>query len=224
MVRRIALPSNLSMAILTVMRIDLSWAELVGGRLALDFVNTKNDRLSDAPKDYLTDYATLVAWAQHAGAIDAAQARRLTHEGAASPRAAASAVAEAVALREAIYRMLRARDRAPDAADVARLNTAFARASADPRLVFAGGQYHVGWRCSDELTAPLDAIARDAVALLASGDDVARVRQCESEGGCGWIFLDTTKGRTRRWCDMKICGNRAKARRHYARRKASEGT
>ena len=220
MVRIIALPSNLSMAILTVMRIDLSWADLIGGRLALDFINTKGDRLSDTPDEHLADYPTLVAWAQHAGGLDAAQARRLTHKGAASPRAAAAAVAEAVALREAVYRMLQARERAPEAADMALLNAAFARASADPHVVFAGGQYHVGWRCSDDLTAPLDAIARDAVALLASGDDVARVRQCESEGGCGWVFLDTTKGRTRRWCDMKICGNRAKARRHYARKKA----
>jgi predicted RNA-binding Zn ribbon-like protein len=55
---------------------------------------------------------------------------------------------------------------------------------------------------------------------LLTCEDCARVRQCESEGGCGWIYLDNTKGRTRRWCSMRACGNRAKARRHYARVKA----
>jgi len=216
----IALHSNLSMAILTVMKIDLSWADLVGGRLSLDFVNTKGDRLTDAPNEHLADYATLVAWAQHAGALDAANARRLMHKAAAQPRAAAAVLADAIALRDALYRMLMQRQKAPHAADLARLNAELRRSSAEPHVEFGGGRYEVGWIESDELTAPLDAIVRDAVDLLTDDDDCTRVRQCESDGGCGWIFLDCTKGRTRRWCDMKVCGNRAKARRHYARLKA----
>jgi predicted RNA-binding Zn ribbon-like protein len=207
------------MAILTVMKIDVSWADLVGGRLCLDFVNTLGDRLTPAPNEHLTDCATLVAWAQHAGAVDAALARRLTHQAAAAPRAAAAALAEALALREAIYRMV-STERAPHASDLAVVNAALVRASAEPHVEYRGGRYQVGWLESDELTAPLDPIVRDAVDLLADADDCARVRQCESEGGCGWLFLDCTKGRTRRWCDMKVCGNRAKARRHYARLKA----
>ena len=58
---------------------------------------------------------------------------------------------------------------------------------------------------------------RDAVDLLTDADDCKRVRQCESAQGCGWIFLDSTKGGTRRWCDMKVCGNRAKVRRFRSR-------
>jgi predicted RNA-binding Zn ribbon-like protein len=208
------------MAILTVMGIDLSWADLVGGRLALDFVNTIGDRLAPSQNEHLLDYATLLAWAVHAGALDAAGARRLTKQAAASPRAAAAALEDAIALRDALYRMLLDRARAPHAADLARLNAELARASAEPHLAFRGGRYEVGWIESDELSAPLDAIVRDAVDLLTNEDDCQRVRQCESAQGCGWIFLDCTKGRTRRWCDMKVCGNRAKARRHYARLKA----
>jgi predicted RNA-binding Zn ribbon-like protein len=208
------------MAILTVMGIDLSWADLVGGRLSLDFVNTLGDRLGAAQNEHLADYATLVAWAVHAGALDAAGGRRLTKQAAASPRAAAAVVEDAMALREAIYRMVLNRARAPHATDLARLNRELARASAEPHVAFHDGRYQVGWIESDELTAPLDAIVRDAVDLLTDADDCTRVRQCESAQGCGWIFLDCTKGRTRRWCDMKVCGNRAKARRHYARRKA----
>src|SRR5258708_39700117 len=115
MVRSIALRSNLSMAILTVMGIDLSWVDLVGGRLSLDFVNTLDDRLASSQIDHLTDYATLLAWAAHAGALDAAGARRLTKQAAASPRAAAAVLDDAIALREALYRMLLKRTRAPQA-------------------------------------------------------------------------------------------------------------
>src|SRR4051794_30963458 len=105
---RIALPSNLSMAILTVMGIDLSWADLVGGRLCLDYINTLGSRLrqSPPPNEHLVDYPSLAAWAVHAGALDEAQARRLVKKAAAQPREATAVVEEAQALREALYRIL----------------------------------------------------------------------------------------------------------------------
>jgi predicted RNA-binding Zn ribbon-like protein len=202
------------------MAIDLSWADLVGGRLTLDFINTLSDRLAPSQDEHLHEYATLVAWAVHAGALDAAGARRLNRSAAAAPRAAAAVLEDAIALREALHRMLLDRARPPHPADLARLNAELARASSEPHVAFHGGRYEVGWVESDELTAPLDAIVRDAVDLLTSAEDCERVRRCESAQGCGWVFLDCTKGRTRRWCDMKVCGNRAKARRHYARQKA----
>ena len=215
----IELLSNLSMAILTVMRIDLSWADLIGGRLALDFVNTKGDRLTDAPNEHLLDYASFLAWAHHAGAVDAPTPAASATKPPPPPSPPPPPLHEAIALREALYRMIMERQRAPSAADVTRVNEAFARASADPHLTFHDSHYAIGWRCSDDLSGPLDAIVRDAVHLLAAPDESARVRSCESDSGCGWIFLDTTKSRTRRWCDMKVCGNRAKASRHYLRRK-----
>ena len=61
-------------------------------------------------------------------------------------------------------------------------------------------------------------IARSAADLLTEGPLLA-IRRCEGRG-CGWLFLDTSRNRTRRWCDMRICGNRAKARRHHERMKA----
>ncbi len=38
-------------------------------------------------------------------------------------------------------------------------------------------------------------------------------------GNCGWLFVDRSKNRSRSWCDMAVCGNRAKASRHYRRKK-----
>ena len=64
-------------------------------------------------------------------------------------------------------------------------------------------------------------VVQSAVDLMTS-PELDRVGQCADDRGCGWLFVDTTKNRSRRWCDMRDCGNRAKARRHYAKKK-SEG-
>src|SRR5512141_1456431 len=98
MVNRITLPSNLSMVILLVMGSDLSWAALVGGRLCLDFVNTLGGTRAGGATEHLTDYATFVEWAAHAGAVDAAQARKLRRLAADHPRSAAEALASAITL------------------------------------------------------------------------------------------------------------------------------
>ena len=77
------------------------------------------------------------------------------------------------------------------------------------------------WAWSDEQAAldpMLWRIARSAADLLTSGE-LGRVRECADEV-CGWVFLDMSKNQSRRWCDMKECGNQAKSRRHYERIKA----
>ena len=47
---------------------------------------------------------------------------------------------------------------------------------------------------------------------LLSGSDLSRIKQCPGDH-CGWLFFDTTKNKNRRWCEMEVCGNRAKQRR-----------
>jgi len=217
---RITLPSNLSMVILTVMSRDLAWAKLVGGRVCLDFFNTLSNRNGPAPRDHLEDYGVLVDWARQAGIVDAAHARRLHRRAAADADGAAEVLAQARALREALFRIFRAleREEAPAAPDVACLNVHLARAQAAARLSWQEGRLALEWNRGDALSAPLDPIVRSAAELLLS-DERARVRMCEADD-CGWMFLDQTRSHTRRWCDMRDCGNRAKARRHYARKKA----
>lgn len=62
-------------------------------------------------------------------------------------------------------------------------------------------------------------VARSAAELLTS-PDAQRVRECALRS-CSWLFVDRSRNRRRRWCDMKTCGNRAKARRHYRRKQKS---
>jgi predicted RNA-binding Zn ribbon-like protein len=117
------------------------------------------------------------------------------------------------------WRDARARSRTPAAADLARLNAALAAALPHLRLAPRAGGYDWVWDGrGDDLASPLWPILRSAADLLAS-PDLARVRECDGED-CTWLFLDYSRNRSRRWCSMASCGNRAKARRHYQRHAA----
>jgi predicted RNA-binding Zn ribbon-like protein len=87
-------------------------------------------------------------------------------------------------------------------------------------LGLVAGRQHFEWKFesdSYDLFTPLRPIARDAAELLAS-DRLEYVRACASKT-CEWLFLDESKNHRRRWCDMTKCGNRAKVKRFYTRRK-----
>lgn len=193
-------------------------------RLCLDFTNTVNWHASRLPVDDLKDYADLAAWAEQVGVLKPPQAAHLRREAARRPADAAAALAQARAAREAIYHLLvsRVKGRSAGKVDVAVLNEALADALAHARLRSTPEGF--AWDWSDGPAAALDQmlwpVVQSAVDLLTS-PDLARVGQCADDRGCGWLFVDTTKNRSRRWCDMGDCGNRAKAKRHYAKRKKS---
>ncbi|HLL62455.1 MAG TPA: CGNR zinc finger domain-containing protein, partial [Propionibacteriaceae bacterium] len=138
-------------------------------------------------------------------------------------RAAAEAVfARALRLRQALYRVfsgIAAGAEAP-ATELDALNQAVGEAFAHTRLQREGDGYHWGWRTDPPaLDRMLWPVVRSAVDLLTSGQ-LARVKECPGPDGCGWLFYDTSKNGSRRWCSMEGCGNRAKGRRHYQRTRA----
>ena len=187
--------------------------DLCGGHLALDFANTLGDRHGDAPVERLPAYGDLLAFAQQSGVVSAARARALAAAARRAPARAEAVRRDAVALREAIYALFAAvvAGDPPDPADLAVLNRHVARQRVTPEL-------RMGWEIApDELDAPLGPIVCDAVELL-TGPQRARVSRCASDT-CRWLFLDTSKNHSRRWCDMKQCGNRHKARRFQERQR-----
>ena len=194
--------------------------ELVGGALCLDFANTVSDYQAEARVDHLEGYGDLVAFAAQTQAIPAAAARRLRRLAGEDPAAAARALARARDLREALFWIFHAaaHGKPAAAADLEALTRARAVAAAHQRLEREGEGYALGWDTLDDLQAPLWPIAVSAVALVTSAERL-RVRTCVTEetGGCTWLFVDTSRNGSRRWCSMRDCGNRAKARRHYAR-------
>jgi predicted RNA-binding Zn ribbon-like protein len=196
-----------------------------GGRVCLDFANTVSGDRHGAPRERLGGYPELVAWARQAGTIDAAYARQLLAEARRRPADAEGVHREAVALREALFRLFSAaaekRSGTPD--DVALVSAGLRRALSHRRLERTDAGFALGWeRPPGALDAPLWVVATEAAELLASGRELERVRVCglHETHECSWLFMDATRAGTRRWCSMTSCGNRAKARRHYARTKA----
>lgn len=193
-----------------------------GPRLPLDFANTLRRRLTDRPLERLGSYADLVGWSQEAGLLTAAEARRLLGRAMRSPREAAAALRRAIRLREATYRTFSAvaAGRVPEEADLGALNQALTTAMAQARVVRSGKGF--AWETAGDeeaLDRPLWAVARAAAEFLTAGD-LGAVRKCAEER-CAWLFLDESRNRSRRWCDMRVCGNRAKARRHYERQRST---
>ncbi len=191
---------------------------LVGGHICLDFVNTVGNHLTDQPGDWLTSYHDLVVWGQHAGALTETEAKFLIRLSNDQPEAADLALEWAKNLRETIYRLLLSaiRQETPEQTDIQTLNQSIAELPARVGVTYDGARYI--WQFPsgmDRLDAALWRVVWAAGDLLTS-DQLAQVKVCEGDG-CGWMFLDTSRNRTRRWCSMADCGNRAKANRYYQR-------
>lgn len=189
------------------------------GWLALDFANTAEWHASAHPEEKLTGYDKLVDWAKGHGVLTAAGARSLREQAAKRPTEAHSVLEKSIELREAIYHILsdRVRKMPLRASDLQVLNRAVADMMAHSRIVMTGTKgFAWGWDDGHEgLDSMLWSVVRSSVELLTSDDKLERVGECADERGCGWLFVDTSKNKSRRWCDMGDCGNRAKARRHY---------
>ena len=194
---------------------------LLGDRLCLDFANTIELPLGEDRRDYLTSYADLARWSRHAGVLTDAQTARLLADAEHRPVDAAAAFDRALALRGALYRLFRAiaRGETPPSADIAALEREHRAAMDHAQLVADGAGFRWQWdEDGDDLDRMLWPIARSAVELLTE-ESPERVKECPGTGDCGWLFSDTSKNGTRRWCSMEGCGSRAKMRRQYARQR-----
>ena len=202
---------------------------LVGGHRALDLVNTVVPRLPAADRyDCLAAPGDLLTWSQRTGLIDAAEVPEVVAAWEASPAAGRRALATVKEIRESLYEVLAAHlgHHAGSAAASAELDhITFAWASAVPRARLtpvSGGPGLARWVVgSPPALLVADRVTQDAVDLVC-GIDVTRLGCCPVEaGGCGWLFLDHTRNRSRRWCAMEDCGSGAKASRLTERRRRS---
>jgi predicted RNA-binding Zn ribbon-like protein len=200
--------------------------DLDGGHPVLDFTNTTDTvelRGTGRDDDYLGDYLDLLAWCHRTGYLPEADIEERARYAVRHPQEAAEALERARELREAIFALLHAwlQERPAPPQQLSTFNRhlrlalerAFLREGSAP-----GQRYAVDLQHSEK---PLEDVAlrlaQQAADLLTSLD-AARLKIC-SNPTCGWLFLDTTRNASRRWCDMAACGNRAKARRHYAKQR-----
>ena len=190
---------------------------LIAGALSLDFVNTVEWRSDPARRmERLVDYGELLLWSLAAGLLDEAGGRRRLAEAEARPAVAAGVVEQAIAARETLVTLL---EGAADSRALSDFDTLLRRIPAGAALAVQGHGYAWRYDGGDRLADPLWPVLWDAAALLTSAN-LQRLGRCDDEH-CGWFFLDHSRNRSRRWCAMEDCGNRAKARRHYARLKTS---
>ncbi len=192
---------------------------LLGGRACLDFVNTLDWRGAEQPVEYLNTYHDLVSWCRHAGVISNKEARILVQQSEGRKTEENRVLRKAVLLRETIYRIFFSLSdgKGVPNKDLADFNTYLSEAMADSRIVWMEGGGR--WDVKGEKTKPdwiLNPVIRSAADVLVS-DDPKRVKKCGDQA-CGWLFYDTSRNKSRRWCDMRDCGNRAKANRFYKKK------
>jgi len=195
--------------------------EMTGGALCLDFVNTVGDR-PDPKNEHLHTYADILSWARQASILTNDQVVDLRNYSEQKSGEADEVFARAVSLRESLYNTFAAlaTGSQPSEREVAVLNRWLAESLAHLRLEESDGDFSWSWSGSDTaLERMLWPVVRSAGDLLASGE-AQQVRECASDS-CSWLFVDRSRTHRRRWCDMKTCGNRAKARRYYQRKRTS---
>jgi predicted RNA-binding Zn ribbon-like protein len=197
--------------------------ELIAGHVALDLVNTVDHRFGPpAPQERLVTYDDLLRFALQSEILTDRQAKKLRRNEA-SLDERETILQQVRYLREALaavsYAQLDGQE--PDAASLATLEDHFKQAAAHRHLVAENIQLAWNWSgLSREIAAPWWLLSQAAADLVLS-DQSAHIRCCSSET-CRWLFLDTSKNHTRRWCEMKTCGNRMKARRFHARQTENE--
>ena len=186
------------------------WARLVGGHVALDFINTDVVSEHDRSRDVLRSVDEFVAWSVYAqvpgatptmAAIRGARGEDLLDE-AKSLRTATRTVIEAIVT-----------GRAPEDQALSTVQAAYTRAIGDATPAINDGR--LSWRWTSTTSKALvSELAVAAITLLRDGP-TDRIKACPA---CGFVFIDTTKNQRRRWCSMDDCGKEEKIRRYVAKR------
>jgi predicted RNA-binding Zn ribbon-like protein len=186
----------------------------------LSFVNTRSGRATAAPTETLASFDALLAWTREKGVLKPDEVDKLTMRAKRRHADAERVLSDAKALRELLHDAFSeiAGKRPPAAATLDGLSTRLGAWYRHGRLVPGQGALQWIYAGGDDLDRVLWEVARSASRLLTS-QNLSRVRACGAQD-CGWWFLDDTKNASRRWCDMKICGNREKLRRFRERQRA----
>ena len=191
------------------------------GSLPLDFLETLGSRPSGFTRESLNSYADLVTWGEDVGLIEGDAAERLTKEAAANPLESAKVLKRALAFREGAYQVFAsvAEGSRPSEEELAILTSGLRDAVVKSSITPTTDGFTLGWPGTDRsLDGILWPLVWSTFELLTS-KDLAQVRRCAARE-CGSVFVDTSKNHSRRWCDMKSCGNRAKVARHQLKGRA----
>ena len=195
---------------------DVTRMRLVGGSLALDFVNSRSGPAGGAPDDdALTGYADVLAWGRYAGSLSEAEVAALRRLGREDPDGAEAAFRRCLQIRECLDEVFRAlaTGGSPSRRALAELRDHELDALGTAELEVGRG-YAWSWRRDRAFLRPVRPAVHAAVELLTAGE-LDRIKGC---GTCRFLFLDESRNGSRRWCSMEDCGTAEKIRRYVARR------
>ena len=195
---------------------DVTRMRLVGGSVALDFVNSRSGPPDGPPDDdALSSYPDVIAWSRYVDLVVEAEAATLRRLARDDPAAAQHAFADALRIRQDLDEIFRAiaTGSSPSRRALESLRDAEVQALSNAQLE-GDGPYGWSWRRDRSLGKPVRPVVHAAVDLLTDGL-LNRLKQC---GGCRFLYIDESKNRSRRWCSMEDCGTNEKIRRYVARR------
>lgn len=191
---------------------------LDGGWLCLNFTNTVHDRTNEDPFEYLSTYSHMVDWTVKVEVLSLSEAKQLKSIAKNNPKKAGQALSTIIEARKGLYHLFWAitRDESPDGKTQAAFNELLENAMSQLKIRIEDElEVSHEWKDKTDLIYPLYPIVKSAYDLLTS-DQLGRVKEC---GACGWLFLDQSKNRSRKWCSMENCGSNVKAKRYYHRNK-----
>jgi len=191
----------------------ISKLPFLGGNLSLDFVNTVHDRHEAPLRDLLQNYLDLVTWVYFADAINNSQKERLLQIGLERLQEANQIYDDSLNLRELLYdfiiNMMNQVEVSPG--NMQSINQWISKIFSNMKLAQLGNFFILDWKEENfGLESVLWPIIR-AFTDLVTSEDTNHIKECSN---CGYLFVDSSKNKSRRWCSMEICGNREKARRH----------
>lgn len=194
--------------------------QLIAGHPSLDFVNTLDWRFrEEGPEELVGSYEDLLRFAEQSKMLSTKQVRQLLR--ATGHSAGMRVLKRSTELREAMAEVFYAQVEGlePSDASLRMLEQSFKAARFNQKLSWKDSRVAWGWpEMESEAELPLWLLSLNTSELMTS-EAIHKLRACDIPE-CRWLFLDTSKNHARRWCDMKICGNRMKARRFKARQKA----
>ena len=193
-----------------------------GGWLCLDFANTIYNRKSRISEDYLSSYHSILTWTRKVNCLEDDEIGVLSRLAKMNPGMAEAGQIEIQMARESLFMIFQSITKGlkPAGSEISQFNRNLSQSMSMLRLRM-NENYTAKWTWEpgdSSLLLPLFPIYKSAYDLLTS-NFLQKVKECPS---CSWLFLDSTKNRSRKWCDMQSCGSSAKARRYYLRKKKQQ--
>ncbi|HEU4680343.1 MAG TPA: ABATE domain-containing protein [Gemmatimonadales bacterium] len=195
----------------------------IGGDPAIDLVNTVDWTSRGLEQDRVTDYGRLIRWAEGAGVIPSRVASSLRARAETKPKEAEAAHRLAIRVRGVLGRLFGAIARGePHGDELNDFNGLLGRALERMRVAPSGKRgrrgpgLELGWQNRGErLDSVIWPVVWSAASLIVS-EEFSQIRVCGGQD-CGWMYVDRSRNRLRRWCQMATCGTREKSRRRFQR-------